>query len=274
MTEAENFSLEARIKVIGIGNSGCDAINHMLECGVQGVECICVHADAQALSSSRAHHTMELGREAMQQVRAAISDTDMLFITAGLDDGADTEAAIAIAREAKGMGILTVGLAGVHYENTGANLAELQAHVDSLILAPNNNLHGIFKTAVSEITAILNEYGHVNVDFQDVRTVMSEPGRAVIGTAQANGPDRARIAAEQAVKSMQLTDAKAMLILVTAVKGSLKLSESRMAMSVINASSSPSAHVIYGAAYDDSLGDSIRVTVVATGLAASTRLAR
>ena len=121
------------------------------------------------------------------------------------------------------------------------------------------------------IAEIINEYGEVNVDFEDVRTVMGEPGKAMMGTAVASGPDRARIAAEQAVacpllEGVDLSGAKGVLVLVTAAKGSLKLSESRLAMTTINAYASPDAHVIYGAAYDDSLGDNIRVTVVATGL--------
>ena len=112
----------------------------------------------------------------------------------------------------------------------------------------------------------------MNVDFADVKTVMGEPGRAMMGTATAGGPDRARIAAEQAIacpllEGIDLSGAKGVLVLVTAAKGSLKLSESRLAMSTINAYASDDAHVIYGAAYDDSLGDEIRVTVVATGLA-------
>jgi cell division protein FtsZ len=111
----------------------------------------------------------------------------------------------------------------------------------------------------------------VNVDFEDVRTVMGEPGKAMMGTAVASGPDRARIAAEQAVacpllEGIDLSGAKGVLVLITAAKGSLKLSESKLAMNTIRAYASPDAHVIYGTAYDDSLGDNIRVTVVATGL--------
>jgi len=113
--------------------------------------------------------------------------------------------------------------------------------------------------------------GHVNVDFEDVRTVMGEPGKAMMGTAVASGPDRARIAAEQAVacpllEGIDLSGAKGVLVLITAAKGSLKLSESKLAMNTIRAYASPDAHVIYGTAYDDALGDDIRVTVVATGL--------
>ena len=129
----------------------------------------------------------------------------------------------------------------------------------------------VLKNAVGGIAEIINEYGNVNVDFEDVRTVMGEPGKAMMGTAIANGPDRARIAAEQAVacpllEGIDLSGAKGVLVLVTAAKGSLKLSESKLAMNTIRAYASADAHVIYGAAYDDKLGDDIRVTVVATGL--------
>ena len=129
----------------------------------------------------------------------------------------------------------------------------------------------MLKNAVGGIAEIINEYGNVNVDFEDVRTVMGEPGKAMMGTAVANGPDRARIAAEQAVacpllEGIDLSGAKGVLVLVTAAKGSLKLSESKLAMNTIRAYASADAHVIYGAAYDDKLGDDIRVTVVATGL--------
>ena len=169
-----------------------------------------------------------------------------------------------------------------------AGLAELEANVDSLIVVLNEKLldvlgddisqdeafahaNDVLKNAVGGIAEIINEYGQVNVDFEDVRTVMGEPGKAMMGTATASGPDRARIAAEQAIacpllEGIDLSGAKGVLVLVTASKGSLKLSESRLAMNTINAYASPDAHVIFGAAYDDSLGENIRVTVVATGL--------
>ena len=129
----------------------------------------------------------------------------------------------------------------------------------------------VLKNAVGGIAEIINVPGHVNVDFEDVRTVMGEPGKAMMGTALADGPDRARIAAEQAVacpllEGIDLSGAKGVLVLITAAKGSLKLSESKLAMNTIRAYASPDAHVIYGTAYDDNLGDQIRVTVVATGL--------
>jgi cell division protein FtsZ len=129
----------------------------------------------------------------------------------------------------------------------------------------------VLKNAVGGIAEIINVPGHVNVDFEDVRTVMGEPGKAMMGTAVASGPDRARIAAEQAVacpllEGIDLSGAKGVLVLITAAKGSLKLSESKLAMNTIRAYASPDAHVIYGTAYDDDLGDDVRVTVVATGL--------
>jgi len=129
----------------------------------------------------------------------------------------------------------------------------------------------VLKNAVGGISEIINEFGQVNVDFQDVCTIMGEPGKAMMGTATASGPDRARIAAEQAIacpllEGVDLSGAKGVLVLVTASKGSLKLSESRLAMTTINAYASTDAHVIFGAAYDESLGDEIRVTVLATGL--------
>jgi cell division protein FtsZ len=127
---------------------------------------------------------------------------------------------------------------------------------------------------VGGIAEIINVPGHVNVDFEDVRTVMGEPGKAMMGTAVAAGPDRARIAAEQAVacpllEGIDLSGARGVLVLITAAKGSLKLSESKLAMNTIRAYASADAHVIYGTAYDDNLGDQIRVTVVATGLSRS-----
>ena len=240
------------------------------------------------------------GREAAEaasdDIRQAIRGAHMLFITAGMGGGTGTGAAPVIARIAKDMGILTVAVVtkpfdwegGRRMTNAEAGLAELEANVDSLVVVLNEKLlevlgdditqeeafaqaNDVLKNAVGGIAEIINNYGNVNVDFEDVRTVMGEPGKAMMGTATANGPDRARIAAEQAIacpllEGIDLSGAKGVLVLVTAAKGSLKLSESRLAMSTINAYASPDAHVIYGAAYDDSLGEEIRVTVVATGL--------
>ena len=313
MIEAEEFNQGTQIKVIGVGGGGSNAVEHMIARSVQGVEFVSANTDAQALTRSSAHRTIQLGQSglgagskpdkgreaaeaAVDDIRAAISGAHMLFITAGMGGGTGTGAAPVIARVAKEMGILTVGVVtkpfdwegGRRMSNADNGLAELEANVDSLIVVLNEKLlevlgdditqdeafahaNDVLKNAVGGIAEIINEYGHVNVDFEDVRTVMGEPGKAMMGTATASGPDRARIAAEQAVacpllEGLDLSGAKGVLVLVTAAKGSLKLSESRLAMSTINAYASPDAHVIYGAAYDDSLGEEIRVTVVATGL--------
>jgi len=185
---------------------------------------------------------------------------------------------------------------GRRMSNADAGLTELEANVDSLIVVLNEKLlevlgddisqeeafaqaNDVLKNAVGGIAEIINVPGHVNVDFEDVRTVMGEPGKAMMGTAMAKGPDRARIAAEQAVacpllEGIDLSGAKGVLVLITAAKGSLKLSESKLAMNTIRAFASPDAHVIYGTANDDSLGEEIRVTVVATGLSRNGQRAR
>ena len=313
MIEVEEFNMGTQIKVIGVGGGGGNAVEHMIQRRVQGVEFVCANTDAQALSRSAAHRTIQLGQSglgagskpdkgreaaelAVDDIRDAIAGSHMLFITAGMGGGTGTGAAPVIARVAKEMGILTVGVVTKPFDwegrrrmtNADDGLAELEANVDSLIVVLNEKLldvlgeeitqdeafahaNDVLKNAVGGIAEIINEYGEVNVDFEDVRTVMGEPGKAMMGTAVASGPDRARIAAEQAVacpllEGVDLSGAKGVLVLVTAAKGSLKLSESRLAMTTINAYASPDAHVIYGAAYDDSLGDNIRVTVVATGL--------
>ena len=313
MMEEEAFNQGTQIKVIGVGGGGGNAVGHMIGCGVQGVEFICANTDAQALSSSDAHKTIQLGTSglgagskpdkgrdaaelAVEDIRAAIQGAHMLFITAGMGGGTGTGAAPVIARVAREMGILTVGVVTKPFEfeggrrmtNADGGLAELEANVDSLIVVLNEKLldvlgddvtqdqafahaNDVLKNAVGGIAEIINVPGHVNVDFEYVRTVMGEPGKAMMGTAVAAGPDRARIAAEQAVacpllEGIDLSGAKGVLVLITAAKGSLKLSESKLAMNTIRAYASPDAHVIYGTAYDDALDDQIRVTVVATGL--------
>jgi len=313
LIDEEAFNQGTQIKVIGVGGGGGNAVAHMIASAVQGVEFICANTDAQALSTSDAHRIIQLGttglgagskpdkaREAaelaVQHIRDAIDGAHMLFITAGMGGGTGTGAAPVIARVAREMGILTVGVVTKPFEfegkrrmdNADGGLAELEANVDSLIVVLNDKLlevlgdeatqdeafahaNDVLKNAVGGIAEIINVPGHVNVDFEDVRTVMGEPGKAMMGTAVAAGPDRARIAAEQAVacpllEGIDLSGAKGVLVLISAAKGSLKLAESKVAMNTIRNYASQDAHVIYGTAYDDNLGDQIRVTVVATGL--------
>jgi cell division protein FtsZ len=314
MIQTEEFNQGTQIKVIGVGGGGGNAVEHMIERQVQGVEFICANTDAQALARSAAHRFVQLGqtglgagskpdkgREAAEaaeaDIRSAIEGAHMLFITAGMGGGTGTGAAPVIARIAKDMGILTVGVVTKPFDfegkrrmdNADVGMRELEDNVDSLIVVLNEKLlelpggddmtqdeafshaNDVLKNAVGGIAEIINVPGHVNVDFEDVRTVMGEPGKAMMGTAAASGPDRARIAAEQAVacpllEGVDLKGAKGVLVLISAAKGSLKLSESKQAMNTIRDCASEEAHVIYGTAYDESLGDQIRVTVVATGL--------
>jgi cell division protein FtsZ len=320
MIEVEAFNSGTQIKVIGVGGGGGNAVEHMISSGVQGVEFVTANTDAQALRVSNAHKVIQLGstglgagskpdrgREAAEaaidDIRLALEGTNMLFVTAGMGGGTGTGAAPVVARVAREMGILTVGVVTKPFEFEGSRrmnnaengLAELEANVDSLIVVLNEKLmdvlgedasqdeafafaNDVLKNSVGGIAEIINVEALVNVDFEDVRTVMSETGKAMMGTAAANGPDRARIAAEQAVacpllEGVDMSGAKGVLVLITAAKGGLKLSESREAMNTIRKFASPDAHVIYGTAYDESLGDQIRVTVVATGLAGSRRAA-
>ena len=313
MIENEDFHAGTRIKVMGVGGGGGNAVQHMIDRSVNGVEFICANTDAQALSRSGAHHTIQLGtsglgagskpdkgrdaaESALEEIRSALDGAHMVFITAGMGGGTGTGAAPVIARVAREMGILTVGVVTKPFEweggrrmtNADNGVSELEANVDSLIVVLNEKLqevlgddvtqeeafahaNDVLKNAVGGIAEIINEYGQINVDFEDVKTVMGEPGKAMMGTATASGPDRARIAAEQAVacpllEGIDLSGARGVLVLITAAKGSLKLKESQLAMNTIRAYASPDAHIIYGAAYDDAMGDSVRVTVVATGL--------
>ena len=275
MIEVEEFNLGTQIKVIGVGGGGGNAVEHMIGCAVQGVEFISANTDAQALGRSVAHKTIQLGQSglgagskpdkgreaaelAVDDIRAAIAGAHMLFITAGMGGGTGTGAAPVIARIAKEMGILTVGVITKPFDfegpkrmaNADTGLTELEANVDSLIVVLNEKLlevlgedvtqdqafayaNDVLKNAVGGIAEIINVPGHVNVDFEDVRTVMGEPGKAMMGTAVADGPDRARIAAEQAVacpllEGIDLSGAKGVLVLITAAKGSLKLNESQV----------------------------------------------
>ncbi|MEY2893767.1 MAG: hypothetical protein RJA98_3675 [Pseudomonadota bacterium] len=309
----EEFDLGTQIKVIGVGGGGGNAVDHMIEQGVQGVQFVNANTDAQALNRSAAHQLIQLGssglgagakpdmgraaaEEAVESIREAITGANMLFITAGMGGGTGTGAAPVIARVAKEMGILTVGVVTKPFDFEGARrmkaadqgLAELEANVDSLIVILNDKLldvlgddvtqdqafahaNDVLKNAVGGISDIIHIPGLVNVDFEDVKTVMSEPGKAMMGTATAGGPDRAAKAAEAAVacpllEGIDLSGARGVLVLIAASRSSFKLSESRNAMNTIRRYASDDAHVIYGTAYDESLGDQLRVTVIATGL--------
>ena len=308
----ENETQGAVIKVIGVGGAGGNAVQHMINRGVQGVEFICANTDAQALARSKAESVIQLGKtglgagakpeagraaadEARERIADALRDAHMVFITAGMGGGTGTGAAPIVAQVAKELGILTVGVVskpfafeGVRKMRTAEDgLDSLASHVDSLIVVLNEKLEEVmgedaemdacFKcaddvlhNAVAGIAEIIKVDGLINVDFEDVKTVMSEQGKAMMGTAMAGGIDRARLAAEQAVTSpllegVDLSGARGVLVNITASR-TLKLRETRTVMETISAFAAEDATVIMGAVYDDTMGDNLRVTVVATGL--------
>jgi cell division protein FtsZ len=241
----------------------------------------------------------EVGRQAAEEMRERIADSlrgaHMVFITAGLGGGTGTGAAPIVAEVAKELGILTVAVVSKPFEFEGPRrmkvaeqgLSELQDKVHSLIVILNNKLEevmgedaemgecfraadDVLHNACAGIAEIINNNGLVNVDFEDVRTVMSEQGQAMMGTAQASGLDRARVAAEAAVTSpllegVDLSGARGVLVNITA-SSSLKMKETREVMNTIRAFAAEDATVIFGTVRDESMGDDLRVTVVATGL--------
>lgn len=298
------------IKVIGVGGAGGNAVDHMINEGVQGVEFICANTDAQALKRSRAQTKIQLGESGLgagakpeagraaalenrDRISEALVGSHMVFITAGMGGGTGTGAAPVVAEIARELGILTVAVVTkpFDFENrirvADSGLEELAKHVDSLIVVLNDKLMEVYgedasmeecfrnaddvlHKAVGGIAEIINVPGLVNVDFQDVRTLMAEMGRAMMGSAEAAGMDRARIAAEQAAASpllegVELAGARGVLINITANR-SLKMSEVREAVKTVRAFATEDATIFYGTVFDESMEDRIRVTVLATGL--------
>ena len=299
------------IKVVGVGGAGGNAVQHMINKGVSGVEFICANTDAQALKGSKAHNVIQIGdtglgagmkpaigRQLAEESRTRIEDAlrgaHMVFIAAGMGGGTGTGAAPIVAQIAKEQGALTVAVVSKPFSYEGqkcmdiANegLEALSQHVDSLIIILNEKLEEIYEddsmiewlqhaddvlnNAVAGIAEIINVPGHINVDFNDVKTIMGEQGKAMMGTATASGIDRARIAAEQAVASplldgVDLSGARGVLVNVTASRG-LKGKEIKEVMAAVRAFAAPDASIAQGIAYDETMGDDIRVTVVATGL--------
>ena len=304
------------IKVVGVGGAGGNAVQHMINKGVSGVEFIVANTDAQALTLSKAHNVIQigesglgagmkpaLGRQLAEETRERIEDSlrgaHMVFIAAGMGGGTGTGAAPIVAQVAKELGALTVAVVSKPFSYEGkkcmdiANegLDELSKHVDSLIVILNEKLEEIYEddsmadwlqhaddvlnNAVAGIAEIINVPGHINVDFNDVKTIMAEQGKAMMGTAVASGVDRARIAAEQAIASplldgIDLSGARGVLVNVTGSR-SLKGKEIKDVMATVRAFAADDASIAQGIAYDESMGDELRVTVVATGLGRARR---
>ena len=310
----ENLSQDATIKVIGVGGCGGNAVDHMINNGVSGVEFICANTDAQALKRSQVKNVIQIGgsltkglgaganpeigkqaaEEDRERIAEAIQGADMLFITAGMGGGTGTGAAPVVAQVAKELGILTVAVVTKPFAFEGkrmriaqAGIEALSQYVDSLIIIPNDKLmevlgedvgyleaykaaNDVLRGAVAGIAEIINCPGLVNVDFADVKTVMSEMGVAMMGSAQAAGIDRARMAAEQAVASPLLEDvnlsgARGVLVNITAGQ-TMKLKEVHEVMNTIRGFTADDATVIFGSVIDHEMGENLRVTIVATGL--------
>ena len=307
--------LKPRIIVCGVGGAGGNAINNMIASGLSGVEFIAANTDAQALASSRAERIIQLGlqvteglgagarpeigkiaaEEALEEICDHLAGSNMIFLTAGMGGGTGTGAAPVIARAAREMGILTVGVVTkpFHFESgrrmrvAEAGIAEMQKAVDTLIVIPNHNLFRVAneKTTVAAafamadqvlcsgvacITSLIVKEGLVNLDFADVCSIMSEMGAATLGTGEATGERRALRAAEAAMANPLLQDtsmkgARGVLISITGGKG-LTLYDVDEAASRIHQEVGQEANIIIGATFEPELEDTVRVSVVATGI--------
>ncbi len=304
----------ARIKVIGVGGGGGNAINTMVAARLEGVEFIAANTDVQALSANRAGVKIQLGRSASRglgaganpevgraaaleerdAIAAALEGADMVFVTAGMGGGTGTGGAPVVADVAKASGALTVGVVTRPFlfegnkrrKHAEQGLAELKDAVDTLIVIPNQRLLSVagenmsladaFKRAdevllhaVQGISDIITVHGLVNVDFADVRTIMSEKGMALMGTGRSSGERRAVEAMQAAISSPLLEDvtldgATGLLVNITG-GANLALRELDEAVSMAQSAADPDANIIFGSVVDESLGDEVRITVIATG---------
>jgi cell division protein FtsZ len=309
--------LRPRISVIGVGGAGGNAIANMMRADVQGVDFVVANTDAQALNNSAADRRIQLGlkitqglgagsrpeigraaaEETLDEILAALEGAHMCFIAAGMGGGTGTGAAPVIAKAARDKGILTVGVCTKPFAFEGARrgrsaeagIAELQQHVDTLIVIPNQNLFRLansettFKQAfemadevlqqgVRGITDLMVMPGLINLDFADVRSVMSEMGKAMMGTGEAEGDNRAIEAAEKAISNplldgVSMKGAKGVIISITGGED-MRLMEVDEAASHIKELVDPDANIIWGSAFNNDLGGKIRVSVVATGIEA------
>jgi cell division protein FtsZ len=314
LPEQNELVLGARIKVVGVGGGGCNALNAMVRSGLTGVEFIAANTDRQALAKSLATKKIQLGQtltkglgaganptvgknsaeESREEIMACLDGADMVFITAGMGGGTGTGAAPIIAQIAREMGALTVAVvtkpfmfeAPKRSRQALAGIANLRENVDTLIQIPNQRLLSIVdkKTtvleafakadevllnAVQSISDLINISGHINLDFADVRTVMTDRGLALMGTGIADGENRAVTAAHMAISSPLLEDvsikgATGIIINITGPE-SLTLHEIHEAVSLVTEEADPDAEVIFGSVFNDAIGDSVKVTVIATG---------
>jgi cell division protein FtsZ len=303
----------ARIKVVGVGGGGSNAVNRMIEEGIAGIEFMAINTDAQALLLSDAPTRVRIGEkltrglgaggdpekgqkaaeESAEELYSVLKGTDMAFIAAGMGGGTGTGAAPIIAQIAKEIGALTIGVVtrpftfegGKRAAGAEAGIAKLKEQVDTLIVIPNDRLlqiadkkaslqeafrqaDDVLRQGIQGISELITVPGLINLDFADVKTIMSEGGAALMAVGRASGEDRARAAAEQAISS-QLLDitidgARGILFNVTGGPG-LSLFEVNQAAAIIKETAHPDVNLIFGAVIDPNIGDELRITVIATG---------
>ena len=301
------------IKVIGVGGGGGNAVNRMVENGVQGVEFVSINTDMQALNYSQATTKIQIGEkltkgqgaganpeigrkaaeESKDQIAAALANTNMVFITAGMGGGTGTGAAPVVAQIARELGILTVGVVTRPFAFEGkkrleqalSGIEELNKNVDSLVIIPNERLKyvseqkitfknafeiadGVLRQAVKNISELITVPGFINLDFADVTSVMKDAGYAHIGTGRAAGKDKAAEAARMAISSPLLETSIDMAHgVIVSIIGSddIGLDEVETAATMVQQAAHPDAHIIFGAFIDDTMDDELRVVVIATG---------
>ncbi len=301
------------IKVIGVGGGGNNAVNRMIVTNIRGVEFVSVNTDRQALRKSEAPNQLVIGEkitrgfgaganpqigaraaeESIDDIRAILEGTDMVFITAGMGGGTGTGAAPVVARAAREMDILTVGIVTKPFafegrkrlEQAEAGIAELAQYVDSLIVIPNERLKqvssnkltlsnafgiadDVLRRGVQSISGLINIPGFINLDFADVTSVMANAGYAHMGVGSATGKDKAEEAAREAISSplleTSIKGAKGILISIS-VSPEVGLEEVDLASTLISQEANPDANIIWGVAFDNELEDEMRITIVATG---------
>ncbi|MCX5724056.1 MAG: cell division protein FtsZ [Nitrospirae bacterium] len=310
----EDVMSPVRIKVIGVGGAGCNAINTMIMSGLARVDFIAANTDLQALDRSRASYKVQLGPdrtrglgagakpevgkdsalESKDQIRECLEGADMVFVTAGMGGGTGTGAAPIVASIARELGILTVGVVTKPFSYEGhrrmvhadEGIRDLRRHVDTLLIIPNQRLLGIvdkstplleafkvaddvLRQAIQGIADVITTTGHVNVDFADVRTVMSHTGRAVMGMGMARGTNRAIEAAQKAICSPLLEEgsvegARGVLLNITGGPN-MSLHEIEEAATIVQQTADPEANIIVGQVINPDMGDDLVVTVIATG---------
>ena len=311
----DNVNAGAKLKVVGIGGGGNNALNTMIEEGLKGVEFIAANTDLQALEKNRARVHLQLGRdltrglgagadpevgrqaalEDRDKIKEMLSGSDMVFITAGLGGGTGTGGAPVVAEVAKELGALTVAVVTKPFDFEGKRrgkqaddgVEELKKVVDTLIVIPNTRLRSlapknarftemlkradeVLLYAVKGISDLIISPGLINLDFADVRTVMSEMGVALMGTGQATGDDRALQAAQRAISNPLLEDisiegARGVLVNITA-NNEMTINEVSEASSFIQEAAHEDANIFWGTVIDENMGDEMRVTVIATGI--------